>query len=534
MSYLYIKEILAAFTAWVVFVQVRNWLRWRSLNKWAAAQGCKEPPNVPNHLPGGIERYGFVIQLLLGRLKNFDFLDDNIRKRNQDMGCNTFRIHNAFNETILSTCDPENIQAILATRFHDFDLGPQRHKMFEEMLGHGIFTAEGEKWSHFRRQLKPQFARDQVSDLEATERHLNVLFKVLPEENQAGWIESVDLLPLLYRLTMDLSTEFLFGQSVNSQSNALYSLDSGNTSTTEALEQIAFSEAMQYAQEFIAWRFRIRMFYVFITKDKFKAACATVQNFTSRFVSLALSPDRKHVTETAKGKPKFTLIDELVKETRDPIELRDQMLHVLLAGRDTTSATIGWAILLLSRSPTEFNKLRSAILAQFGTENNPISEPTFESLKACKEITYVIYETLRLYPLVPLNGRFALKDTVLPTGGGPDRKSPIAVKKGEQVGFSTYIMHRRRDIWGSDADEFRPSRWEGRKLGWEFVPFSGGPRVCLGQQYALNNAGYVLAKLLQRYDQIEALDMVKPLKKGLAIVLAPGDGVKVRMHRASA
>lgn len=95
-------------------------------------------------------------------------------------------------------------------------------------------------------------------------------------------------------------------------------------------------------------------------------------------------------------------------------------------------------------------------------------------------------------------------------------------------------MHRRHDIWGEDADEFRPSRWEGRKLGWEFVPFSGGPRVCLGQQYALNNAGYVLTKLLQKYDQIEALDMVKPLNKGLAIVLAPGDGVKVRMHRASA
>lgn len=423
--YLYIREILAAFTAWAVFVQVRHWLRWRALKKWGDEQGYKDAPNLPNYLPWGVERFGFVFKLLLGRLKNFDFLEDFIRKRTENMGCYTYRLHNIFNESILSTTDPENIQAILATKFHDFDLGPQRHKMFEEMLGHGIFTAEGEKWSHFRRQLKPQFARDQVSDLEATERHLNVLLKVLPEENSAGWIENVNLLPLLYRLTMDLSTEFLFGQSVNSQSNALYSLDSGNTSSDEALEQIAFSEAMQYAQEFIAWRFRIRMFSVFSAKDKFKQACATVQNFTSRFVTLALSRDHKGLSETAKGKPKFTLIDELVKETRDPIELRDQMLHVLLAGRDTTSATIGWAILLLSRSPTEFQKLRNAILAQFGTESNPISEPTFESLKACKEITYVIYETLRLYPLVPLNGKFALRDTVLPTGGGPDRKIPL-------------------------------------------------------------------------------------------------------------
>ncbi|KAE8447500.1 hypothetical protein EG329_010630 [Mollisiaceae sp. DMI_Dod_QoI] len=532
MAHLYIKGILLAFTAWVIFVQVRNWLRWRSLNKWGAQQGAKEAPAQLNQLPGGIERYGFIIKLLLGRLKNFDFLEDMVRKRTNDMGCDTFRIFNAFNETLVMTTDPENVQAMLATKFHDFDLGPQRHKMFQEMLGHGIFTAEGEKWAHFRSQLKPQFARDQVSDLESTERHLNVLFKVLPEENANGWIESVDLLPLIYRLTMDLSTEFLFGQSVNSQSNALYSQESGNTKDMQ--EQIAFAEAMAYAQEFIAWRFRIRVFYWFISKERFRAACKTVQNFTSRFVTLALNPDQKHATTTAKGKPKFTLIDELVKETRDPIELRDQMLHVLLAGRDTTSATIGWAILLLGRHPTEFQKLRKAIIDHFGTESNPTHEPTFESLKACKEITYVIYETLRLYPLVPLNGRFALKDTVLPVGGGPLHKDPIVIRKGEQVGFSTYVMHRRHDIWGEDADVFRPARWEGRKLGWEFVPFSGGPRVCLGQQYALNNAGFLLTKLLQRYDEIQALDMVGPLKKGLTIVLSPGDGVNVRMHRASA
>lgn len=67
------------------------------------------------------------------------------------MGVDTFRINNAFNETMVITSDPENVQALLATRFHDFDLGPQRHQMFEELLGHGIFTAEGEAWAHYRR-----------------------------------------------------------------------------------------------------------------------------------------------------------------------------------------------------------------------------------------------------------------------------------------------------------------------------------------------------------------------------------------------
>jgi len=161
---------------------------------------------------------------------------------------------------------------------------------------------------------------------------------------------------------------------------------------------------------------------------------------------------------------------------------------------------------------------------------------TFASLKACKAITHILYETLRLYPLAPINGRRALKDTVLPTGGGPDRKQPIAVRKGEQIRYSMYVMHRRHDIWGDDADEFRPDRWEKRKLGWEFIPFSGGPRVCLGrksaqvyvneftlipdtEQYALNEASFVIAKFLQdrggRYVQpYQEKDSVDPVARG--------------------
>ena len=178
------------------------------------------------------------------------------------------------------------------------------------------------------------------------------------------------------------------------------------------------------------------------------------------------------------------MLDAMVQETRNPVELRDQILHLLIAGRDTTSALLSWSILLLGRHPEEFRKLREAIIENFGTEEEPKQELTFTSMKACKAITHVLYEAMRLYPLLPVNGREALKDTILPTGGGPDRKQPIAIKAGEQVGYSIYVMHRRPDIWGPDSEEFRPARWEGRKLGWEFIPFSGGPRVCLGREYS--------------------------------------------------
>ena len=397
------------------------------------------------------------------------------------MGTNTYRIFGLFNNTLVTTAEPENVQAILATKFHDFNLGPLRRDNFHELLGNGIFTADGKAWSHFRHQLRPQFSRDQVSDLEAADRHLQILFKALPEENTLGWIESANIHPLLFRFTMDVSTEFLFGESVNSQSTALYYQDSGNTKDLQ--EELDFAEAMSYAQEFIAWRTRLRALYLLPSPKKFKKACKTVKDFADRFVRIALNPDNKQPQVLAGEKPKYVLLNELVAETRDPVELRDQVLHNLLAGRDTTSALLCWTILLLARHPAEFQRLREAIVSQYGTEKAPTTELTFESLKACKELKNVLLETTRLYPLVPINAREAVRDTFLPTGGGPDRKQPIAVRKGEQGGYCAYVRQRRRDIWGQDADDFKPTRWEGRKLGWEFIGFSGGPRVCLGREY---------------------------------------------------
>ncbi|TVY60872.1 Cytochrome P450 52A13, partial [Lachnellula suecica] len=342
--------------------------------------------------------------------------------------------------------------------------------------------------------------------------------------------EETNLLPLLYRFTMDVSTEFLFGESVNSQSSALHAQDSGNTKELQG--ELDFSDAMTFAQEHISWRIRLTALRYLPLKG-FNQACKTVKSFADRFVAIALDPNHKPPSILPGQKPKFVLLNELVAETRDPIELRDQVLHLLLAGRDTTSALLAWTLLLLSRYPVEFAALRAAIISHFGTASAPTAELTFESLKSCKELKNVLFETLRLYPLVPLNGRQAVKDTFLPTGGGPDGKQPVAVRKGEVVGYSAYVMQRRKDIWGEDADEFRPGRWEGRKLGWEFIAFSGGPRICLGQQYALNEASFVIVKFLQRFDGMEAVDMTGPLKKGLSLTLSPGDGVKVRMHRAA-
>ena len=92
---------------------------------------------------------------------------------------------------------------------------------------------------------------------------------------------------------------------------------------------------------------------------------------------------------------------------------------------------------------------------------------------------------LRLYPPVPINTRFCKETTTLPLGGGPDGRSPILVRKGMPVAYAVYHMQRRKDFYGSDAEAFRPERWEGPELAdikWGYLPFNGGPRLCLGSK----------------------------------------------------
>jgi cytochrome P450 len=128
-----------------------------------------------------------------------------------------------------------------------------------------------------------------------------------------------------------------------------------------------------------------------------------------------------------------------------------------------------------------------------------------------------------------MNGRFALKDTVLPLGGGPDGRSPVFVAKDTIVAYNIYAMHRRPDFYGPDPDVYRPERWELLRPGWEYLPFNGGPRICLGQQYALSEAAYVTVRLLQEFERLESRDP-EPWIESITLTLCSKNGTKVGLY----
>ena len=379
------------------------------------------------------------------------------------------------------TCEPEIPKAMLATNFKDFNLPYVRKFAFAPLLGKGIFTTDGIDWQHSRDLLRPNFNRSQVADLATFERHCEHLIRAIPRDSS-----TIDLQPLFFRLTIDSATEFLFGEST-------HCLAPGTSSDFAA----EFAAAFNRSQGAAALGARNGpLASRFFQKANVQKDIKYVHDFTDHYVKLGLDHYRAHNLEKSVSKrgERYVFLHELVKATQDPIRLRTELLNILLAGRDTTASLLSNVWFELARNPTVWAKLRDEVDALDG------EKPVYEDIKSMKYLRFVLNEckefhfplslacifdnlaALRLYPVVPTNTRMAVVDTVLPVGGGPDGKSPLFVPAGKNVAWSLYTMHRRKDIYGEDADEFKPERWETLRVGWEYLPFNGGPRICIGRE----------------------------------------------------
>ena len=520
---------------YIVFKHARN----------AVHRGCAPLPAYPSDLLGWNTLKELLAADKARRIPPL-FIDRFSRmETRENRRVSTYVTRQALRDVII-TCDPKNVQALLATQFKDFELGSSRRKSLHPLLGNGIvrfpspgthyhqltntkFTSDGEHWSRSRALLRPQFTRDQISDLDLEERHVQHAFRAMPVDPATGWTSAIDTQTLFFRLTIDSATEFLFGESVNSQSAAL-----------DTNQPDSFSANFDRGQQIAGQCARLDKLHWLARTKESRHVNAQVHAYVDRFVRAALNhqqQSRKPGSPTPPKQQHGLFLQQLAATTQDPIELRSQLLNVLLAGRDTTASLLSWSILLLARHRDVCAKLRAAILAAFGPADSPDTTTpiTFTSLKDCRYLQAFLSEVLRLYPIVPNNRRTAARDTTIPRGGGPDGSRPVYIRRGQQVLYSVFAMHRRVDLWGPDADVFRPERWierTGRRVGWEYLPFNGGPRICIGQQFALTEAGYVLVRLLQRFGTVEDVFPEREISYALNLTSAPGENVTVRMKVA--
>ncbi|KAF2174286.1 hypothetical protein M409DRAFT_62362 [Zasmidium cellare ATCC 36951] len=423
----------------------------------------------------------------------------------------TFTFYQLGTEKIL-TIDPENIKAVLSTQFSDFALGNERAEHFEPFIGHGIFTADGEAWQRSRQLVRPCFRTDDLSGLARFEEHVVNLLVGLPRDREA----KVDLQELFLHLTIDIASEFLLGQSK--------SLLKGKN-----IEQgKSFATAFRRSQEAMLRYFALGRLSDLVPRSKQEIEDkAVMREFVTPFVTRAMEAknDRSASNLDDLPAPAYTFASRLAETTTDFDAISGNLLNILLAGRDTTASLLSSMFFVLSRNPNICERLKMEVSE---TVDVNCGLPTLEQLRSMPYLKACINECLRLYPPVPRNSRTAVRDTTLPRGGGPDGTQPLGVPKGTQVGYQIFSMHRRRDIFGEDAEDFIPERWINRSLrpGWGYLPFNGGPRICLGQQFAINQASYVTVRLLQHFESLHAADE-KPWTEDLGLSCSLKHGVRV-------
>lgn len=276
----------------------------------------------------------------------------------------------------------------------------------------------------------------------------------------------------------------------------------------------------------------------FISHKTYNAGLKVINGFVNNFIDAALLLPPEELATKARSDTSYTFLHELASFTRDPVVLRDQIVAVLLAGRDTTAGTLSWAFYELGGRPDVVARLRAEVVSVVG----PDRVPTYADLKGMKYLQSVLSETMRLYPAVPYNVRFAARDTTLPRGGGPDGTLPLPVLKDTAVAYSTFVMQRRPDLYPAPdpsrglppAGVFEPERWQRwQPRPWQYVPFNGGPRICVGQQFAQTIMAYLLVRVFQRFERVETVrDRGEPTLRTDVTLSPGGPGVRVRFFEA--
>ncbi|KAL8675055.1 MAG: hypothetical protein Q9168_000538 [Polycauliona sp. 1 TL-2023] len=415
-------------------------------------------------------------------------------------------------QRFIFTADPENIKG----------KGESFTRNWQDFLGHGIFATDGEDWATSRQLLRPFFVQDRVRDLDIFETHVQELLCLVKGQGQ-----EIDVSELFYGFALDTATDFLLGRSVGSLGNA----DS------------QFAHAFAEVQRIQNTKQRAGPFHSLVPSKNFWKGLKVMDDFIEPFIQDALhhSPQELDEKET-KSSSGSTWLQSVARFTRDrkgndtkaAAVIRDQIVNILLAGRDTTAGTLSFLFKELSAHPNVYDKLRREVVQKVGSGQ----APTYDDLKNMPYLQHCISETLRLYPSVPFNMRIALKDTTLPRGGD-DGLSPVGVKKDTIIGYATRHLHLNPQMYPAvsaaspPASEFCPERWESwTPRPWQYIPFNGGPRICIGQQFALAEIGYTTVRMVQRFDRVEKYwgasdDLVKS-----EIVLSPANGVRVGFHSA--
>ena len=386
--------------------------------------------------------------------------------------------HSVLGE-LLVVSHPEGVRHVLTENAANYVKGDLQRRVLGPMLAQGLLLTEGDAWRRVRRILAPLFTPAKMATLNA--RMAEVCFARV-----AGWSLSargrvLDIDSEMSGLTFDILSATMFSDELGGEARG-------------------FERALN---QFLANGARIDPLDVLGAPDWAPRLGRLASIRSARFFEqkvTALVEARRARIETGETAPPDLLTALLVARDEHGDALSDEevaanILTFILAGHETTARALGWTLHLLSRQPEHLTRLQAE------ADAFDVSDPKWAD--ALPWTRAVLEETMRLFPPAPTMARKALAGDEI----GGER-----IKAGATVVISPWILQRHTLLW-DDPDAFRPERFlpENRKTidRYAYIPFSAGPRVCIGAAFALQEAMIALAAIL-RVAEVEPLTTVEP------------------------
>ncbi|XAR56404.1 11-oxo-beta-amyrin 30-oxidase [Bertholletia excelsa] len=375
--------------------------------------------------------------------------------------------------------DPKLIKEILFN--YEAFQKPRQNPLGRFLVG-GTLALEGEKWAKHRNLVNPAFHIEKLKlmipamCLSCCEMISKWEALVLPKGSG-----EVDVWPYLANLAADVISRTAFGSSYE-EGKRIFNLQR---------EQIDTVMELMRSPYIPGWRFLPTK-----TNRRIKEIYHEVGDLLNGIINKRKEAVNKHKTDDLLG----ILLKSNLNEKQQQGDKRGVTLSIeavaeecklfYLAGQETTSGLLVWTMILLSKHPKWQDLAREEVLAVFGDK-----KPYFDGLNELKVVSMILYEVLRLYPPASLLLRQVPKVT---------KVGEFVLPSGIHVFVPIAALHRDPEIWGEDALEFNPDRFadgisKAARVQGVFLPFGGGPRICIGQNFALIEAKIALAMILQHF-----------------------------------
>jgi cytochrome P450 len=413
----------------------------------------------------------------------------------------------AFREKIITTewlgvptviiSDPTAIRHVMVENAKNYGMQPLRQRVLRPILRDGLLTAEGELWRRTRKSLAPIFSPRNVAPL------ANVMLKrsqIFADGLAARTGKVVDMAEQMTLLTFDILQATLFSGDIAGDPQEFAGATHSLLKTMGRVDPLDVLDAP-------AWVPRVT-----------RLLGARSLTYFRRLIADTIARRRAMLEKSPEAAPRDLLTLLLEAEGLTPSEVEDNIITFIGAGHETTARALGWSLYLLSQAPEERARLEAELAAHDFGDGDPYSWP--DKLPMTRA---VFEEAMRLYPPAPSLNRQALED---------DDLDGVKIPKGATVLVMPWILHRHEKLWDR-PDEFVPERFlPGARESierYQYLPFGAGPRVCIGQYFAMQEGVVALACLCRglRFEFAGA-EPPRPVQK---ITVQPEDGLRMRVVR---